>query len=103
MALASGYSIPMAVATSRIEVGVRDLKNNLSRYLDRVQEGEEVIVTDRGKPVARLSALDHSIDRLADLIAAGVVRPAKRTNRVAPKRRIKPKGSVSDLVAEQRR
>jgi prevent-host-death family protein len=103
MTLASGYSVPMTVATSRIEVGVRDLKNNLSRYLDRVQEGEEVIVTDRGRPVARLSALDHSTDRLAELIAAGVVRPAKRTSRVAPKRRIKPKGSVSDLVAEQRR
>ncbi len=93
----------MTVATSRVEVGVRDLKNNLSRYLDRVQDGEEVIVTDRGKPVARLSALDHSTDRLAELIAAGVVRPAKRTSRRAPKRRIEPRGSVSDLVAEQRR
>ena len=39
----------MAVATSRVEVGVRDLKNNLSRYLDRVKDGEEVIVTDRGQ------------------------------------------------------
>jgi prevent-host-death family protein len=93
----------MGVAISRVEVGVRDLKNNLSRYLDRVQEGEEVIVTDRGKPVARLSALDHSVDRVAELIAAGVVRPAKRGTRRAPKRRIKPRGSVSDLVAEQRR
>ena len=64
---------------------------------------EEVIVTDRGKPVARLSALDHSTDRLAELIAAGIVRPAKRTTRRAPKQRIQPKGSVSDLVAEQRR
>lgn len=82
---------------------MRDLKNNLSRYLDRVQGGEEVIVTDRGKPVARLSALDHSTDRLAELIAAGVVRPAKRTVRRAPKHRVQPRGSVSDLVAEQRR
>lgn len=82
---------------------MRDLKNNLSRYLDRVKDGEEVIVTDRGKPVARLSALDQSTDRLAELIAAGVVRPAKRATRHVPKRRIKPRGSVSDLVADQRR
>lgn len=82
---------------------MRDLKNNLSRYLERVKDGEEVIVTDRGKPVARLAALDHSTDRLTELIASGVVRPAKRSTRVAPKRRITPKGSVSDLVAEQRR
>ena len=103
MTVASSYSVDMVVATSRVEVGVRDLKNNLSRYLDRVKEGEEVIVTDRGRPVARLSALDHSTDRLAELIADGVVRPATRTTRRQPARRIKPKGSVSDLVAEQRR
>lgn len=93
----------MIVATSGIEVGVRELKNNLSRYLDRVQAGEEVIVTDRGRRVARLSALDHATDRLAELVAAGVVRPPKSTTRSRPARRIKSKGSVSRLVAEQRR
>ncbi len=82
---------------------MRDLKNNLSRYLDRVQDGEEVIVTDRGKPVARLLALDHATNRLAELIAAGAVRPPTRTTRHRPSRRIRAKGSVSDLVAEQRR
>jgi prevent-host-death family protein len=93
----------MEVATSRIEVGVRDLKNNLSRYLDRVQGGEEVIVTERGRPVARLIALDQSGDRLADLIASGAVRPPKSRTRQRPTNRIRAKGSVSELVAEQRR
>ncbi len=82
---------------------MRDLKNNLSRYLNRVQEGDEIIVTDRGRPVARLSALDHATDRLNELVAAGVVRPAKRTTRTRPAHRIRSKGPVSDLVAEQRR
>lgn len=82
---------------------MRDLKNNLSRYLHRVQEGEEVIVTEHGRPVARLSALDHDSDRLAALVASGVVRPPRSTARSRPARRIKPKGSVSDLVADQRR
>jgi prevent-host-death family protein len=82
---------------------VRELKNHLSRYLERVQAGEEVIVTDRGRPVARLAALDRSLDHLADLISSGVVRPARRSTRRPPKRRIEPRGSVSDLVAEQRR
>lgn len=93
----------MAVATPRVEVGVRELKNNLSRYLDRVRDGGEVIVTDRGRPVARISALDHDADRLASLIAAGVVRPPKRPTRRPPRRRVRPRGSVSDLVADQRR
>lgn len=97
------YTWRMPVAISRVEVGVRDLKNNLSRYLDRVKAGEEVIVTDRGRPVARLSAVDSSMDHLSDLIAAGLVRPATRPSRRVPPRRIKPAGSVSDLVAEQRR
>jgi prevent-host-death family protein len=97
VAIVCGYIHGVHVATSRVEVGVRELKNNLSRYLDRVRQGE------RGKPVARLSALDHPTDRLAALIAAGAVRPPKRTTRHRPARRITPAGPVSDLVAEQRR
>lgn len=93
----------MNVATDRSEVGIRELKNGLSKYIDRVRAGGEVIITDRGRPVARLSAVDASDDRLADLIAAGVVRaPASRVRHV-PARRIKSKAPVSDLVAEQRR
>jgi prevent-host-death family protein len=93
----------MEVATSRIEVGVRELKNHLSQYLDRVQEGQEVVVTDRGRPIARLSALDRPADRLADLIASGAVRPPRSTERRRPARRIQADGPVSDLVVEQRR
>jgi len=60
-------------------------------------------VTDRGRPVARLSPVDGATDRLAALIAAGIVsRPTSDTrHRLGP--RIKPQGAVSDLVAEQRR
>jgi len=97
------YSQDMNVATVRSEVGIRELKNGLSGYIDRVRDGEEVIVTDRGRPVARLSALDAPHDRLAELVAAGVVRPPSSPQRYLPKRRIKAKGSVSELVAEQRR
>lgn len=94
----------MSVATSRTEVGIRELKNGLSGYIDRVRNGEEVVVTDRGRPVARLSPLDATHDHLADLVAAGIVRaPASGRPRHLPKRRIKAKGSVTDLVAEQRR
>ncbi len=35
-------------------VGSRELKNRLGRYLSLVGKGETIIVTDRGKPVARL-------------------------------------------------
>lgn len=96
------YTGRMAVATSRVEVGVRDLKNNLSRYLDDVGNGTEVTVTDRGRPVARLVRIDASVDRLSDLIASGAVQPARKRSRRLPKR-VAASGTVSDLVADQRR
>ena len=99
----SSYHGVMDVATSHVSVGVRDLKNNLSRYLSRVEAGEEVIVTDRGRPVARLSSLSEPVDRLAELVASGAVRPPRHTTRRRPEARIRATGSVSDLVAEQRR
>ena len=81
---------------------MRDLKNNLSRYLEQVELGVEVVVTDRGRPIARLNGIDDvSQDKLAALIAAGVVQPP--TSRV--RRRPVPLASsspVSELVAEQR-
>jgi prevent-host-death family protein len=84
-----------------MEVGVRELRNNLSRYLDRVRGGEEVVVTDRCQAIARVLPLgtERVLDRL---IAEGVVTPAQRPKSRARKP-IKSKGTVSDLVADQRR
>ncbi|MBI4241003.1 MAG: type II toxin-antitoxin system Phd/YefM family antitoxin [Candidatus Rokubacteria bacterium] len=39
-------------------IGVRELKNHLTRYLGLVREGERVVVTDRGKPVAVLGPVE---------------------------------------------
>lgn len=38
-----------------MEVSIRELKNHLSAYLRRAQAGEEIVVTSRGKRVARLA------------------------------------------------
>ncbi|MDZ4826626.1 MAG: type II toxin-antitoxin system prevent-host-death family antitoxin [Actinomycetota bacterium] len=94
----------MTVATSGepLEVGVRDLKNNLSRYLERVRAGDQVVVTDHGRPVARLTPMDPGVDRLAELVASGVVRAPKDATRHRPARRVRAKATVSDLVHEQR-
>lgn len=83
------------------EVGIRELRDHLSRYLERVQGGEEVVVTDRGRAIARVLPMsgERTIDRL---IREGKVTPARKPKRPAP-RPIKTAGTVSDLVAEQRR
>ena len=58
------------------------LKARLSEYLRRAKAGEDVVVTDRGRPVARLVALegDPALEgRMAELVGAGLARrPAER-------------------------
>ena len=83
------------------EVGVRELHDRLSEYLEKVQQGAELIVTRRGKPVARISGVEgeRPID---DLIRRGLIRMPKRP-RTPAKPLLRAKGPVSDLVKEQRR
>jgi prevent-host-death family protein len=85
------------------EVGVRELHDRLSRYVQHVKDGAEVVVTMRGRRVARLVPLDE-IDPLADLRARGLVRePTAPRNPRARRARLKAAKPVSDLVADQRR
>ncbi len=55
-------------------IGVRELRQHASRYLERVRRGESLEVTDRGTPVALLVPVTG--DRWDDLVARGLVRPA---------------------------
>jgi len=57
------------------DVGVRDLKQRLSEYLDRAERGELVRVTDRGRPKALLGPLPGRA-RVQEGIAEGWVRAA---------------------------
>jgi prevent-host-death family protein len=61
------------------DVGVAELRQNLSRYLRRVEAGERLVVTDRNKPVAELgppAAAGSGLDRL--LAEGRVSRPRRR-------------------------
>ena len=83
------------------EVGVRELHDRLSEYLDRVRRGSNVVVTRRGQPIARLSSVEGD-DALEDLVRRGLV-TAPTASRRSKRPRIKARGSVSELVVEQRR
>ena len=62
--------------------GISELKARLSEYLDRVKAGEEVLVTERGRVIARISPVEgaeRDESRLAQLVRRGLVRPPRRT------------------------
>ena len=91
------------VYTRSMDVAVSELRAHLSDYLDRAREGAEVVITDRGVPIARLLGLTATatLERLA---ADGVIaRSATPRPRASGQPRPRPSQSVADLVSDQRR
>lgn len=66
------------IARPESSVGVRELRQNLSVYLERVKKGEALTVTDRGQEVAILRPMPKTNDLIDRLIAEGRATPAKR-------------------------
>jgi len=81
-------------------IGVRELRQHASRYLDRVKAGETIEVTNRGEVVAVLSPVRRS--RLEELRATGwVISPTRSLDDLpAPVKSSGP--SSSELLDEQR-
>ena len=81
-------------------VGIRELKAKLSEYVSRAANGEEIVVTDRGRPVARLVGLEG-----ASMIERGVeegwITPACRA-RLEPAVRFSALRSIADALDEDR-
>ena len=90
----AGYSVHM-------DVGVRELKQHLSEYLDRAAAGEHLVVTDRGVPKALIGPVPggRQLERGVD---EGWVRPAVRSGALPPVRRVTGTARVLDSLAEDR-
>jgi prevent-host-death family protein len=95
-------------STVRTTVGVRELRQNLSRYLERVKDGETLTVTERGHEVARLvpshSAIDPYYLEVAEQYGATI--PTKNLLAVIdglPPRRSRPAGTTDAFLDESRR
>ena len=56
------------------EIGAFEAKNKLGTLLDWVANGEEVVITRRGRPVARLVPAEAGFDRAKALLAAQRIR-----------------------------
>ena len=87
----------------RLEVGIRELRDHLSRWLDEVKDGGEIVVTERGRAVARLIPASHP-SRLAALIERGVVTPAADARpAIGALPKVRTSGDITRYVLEQRR
>lgn len=87
-----------------VDVAVSALRAELASWIERVRAGEEVVVTDRGVPVARLLPVDAA-PLIEQLTQQGVLSKPRRSQRPAARgrSRVPAQGSVSELVGEQRR
>jgi len=61
-----------------IEIGAFEAKNTLGALLDRVEQGEEVVITRHGKPVARLVPNEGRLNREQAHAAADRIRARAR-------------------------
>jgi prevent-host-death family protein len=90
-------------------VGSREFKNRLGRYLLAVRKGQTLLITDRGKPVAKVSPPDRNDDSdltfsevLKKLEAEGKIRLPKRP--LGKFRAIPTRGKpASQMIIEDRR
>lgn len=84
-------------------VGVRELRQNLSVYLERVKKGEALTVTEHRTPVAILRPLPAVPDVLARLVAEGRAMPPARSLHQLPRpRRVALSKPLADMVDELR-
>ena len=69
----------VAIIRSVTSTGIRELKDNLSRFIRRIEAGERIAITAHGRIVAELvppgAKTKGGPNRFDELIASGVIRP----------------------------
>lgn len=84
-----------------MDVGLRELKQNLSEFLHRAERGEVIRVTERGVPMAQLGPLP-GVGRLNQGIADGWIRAPQRPGPLQPFTRVRAEARVLDVLDEDR-
>ncbi len=86
------------------QIGIRELKSKLSKCVREVKKGATIVVTERGRPVARIIPESNSLaERLETLRRAGTIHWSGHRLRVTkPVARVRGKRTVSDIVIENR-
>jgi prevent-host-death family protein len=87
-----------------VDVAISTLRAELASWIARARAGEEVLITDRGTPVARLLPV-NAAPLLEQLTQSGVLSRPRRSSRpvASGASRVPARGPVAELVSEQRR
>jgi prevent-host-death family protein len=87
-----------------VHVGVREFRSRLSHWLNRAANGEEIVVTERGRPRVVVSAVEAE-DHRQRLIEAGILTPAKKPWKPIDVSELPeiPGLSLTEILMEQRR
>jgi antitoxin (DNA-binding transcriptional repressor) of toxin-antitoxin stability system len=88
------------------KIGIRDLKENMSRCMQKVKAGESIIVTDRKKEIALISPIadiKSDVEKICRLIQRGAAAWSGGKPQGMPERVVSKGKSVSSAVVEDRR
>jgi prevent-host-death family protein len=86
------------------KVGIRELKENLSKYMAKVKSGQSIVITEHGRPVGRIIPEEKSLEERVDALRqAGVIAwSGKKLKRIKPPAVNRSDKLVSDIVIEMR-
>ncbi|MDA8345715.1 MAG: type II toxin-antitoxin system prevent-host-death family antitoxin [Thermaerobacter sp.] len=89
------------------EIGIREAKARLSQVLRDVQEGVEWMITDRGKPIARIIPVNNVArtlqQRLKRLEDRGVLEPPRETGQREWTPPLRPPGDAAQRMLQEDR
>ena len=86
-------------------VGVRELKNRLSKYLREVKKGRSIVITEHGKPIGQIIPKGSSMDeRVKTMIEAGLLEwNGRKLEQVEPVVENRSSRQVSDILVDMRK
>ncbi|MFL7869774.1 MAG: type II toxin-antitoxin system Phd/YefM family antitoxin [Anaerolineales bacterium] len=86
------------------KVGIRELKENLSKYMAKVKSGQSIVITEYGKPVGRIIPEGRSSEeRVEALVQAGIIAwNGKKLADITPPAVNRSNKLASDIVIEMR-
>ena len=84
------------------QIGLREANQHFARMIRTVRRGEEVVLLDRGRPIATVTPVPEAQDAIAGLATRGLLTRGRQPGVLAPFRPVRVKGGLSRAVIDER-